>query len=445
MAFGKFSLFWLVVVLGLISVIKSNGVRHGRSHYEEEAEEEGHDQFIFKKERSWKRIDAEAGQVRVVPIFRESSRSRTASPLQNYELNCIEMDPNSLLVPQYITAHLYMYAYKGKGRVSWVHNQKLVEQDLEAGQIYYVPKGSLFYVINTDKKQRLHIINLVHNENRINPQRHHESFYVAGGQNPPTVFSGFRRETLTAAFGIDSREVEKVLSRQERGAIVSMGEEQGKEQKTDELLSWPWSTSEKHESSEEEKPFDLQKKKPDFSNDNGQYIKADRKSFRPFKRSGLAIALTKIQKGRMTAPRWNNRAFELSVVLNGGGRVEIVRPDSAEERERERGSEREVESYRRVEDELNAGDVFFVPAGYPSVQISNSEEQFEILTFLINDEHNDINFLTGKNSATREIKDEVLAASMDQEKQAVKKVFEAQKDERFLRGPQEHQRISSIV
>ena len=104
----------------------------------------------------------------------------------------------------------------------------------------------------------------------------------------------------------------------------------------------------------------------------------------------------------MTAPRWNNRAFEVSVVLSGGGRVEIVRPDSAEERsreERERGSEsqreREVESYRRVEDELNVGDVFLVPAGYPSVQIANSEEQFEILTFLINDEHNDINFLTG--------------------------------------------------
>lgn len=45
----------------------------------------------------------------------------------------------------------------------------------------------------------------------------------------------------------------------------------------------------------------------------------------------------------------------------------------------------------------------------------------------------------------REIKDEVLAVSMDEEEQAVKKVFEAQKDERFLRGPKEPQRISSIV
>ena len=71
-----------------------------------------HDQFIFKKERRWKIIDVEAGQVRVVLVFKEST-SRTASLLHNYELNCIDMDPNSLLVPQYITANMYMYAYKG--------------------------------------------------------------------------------------------------------------------------------------------------------------------------------------------------------------------------------------------------------------------------------------------------------------------------------------------
>jgi len=67
------------------------------------------------------------------------------------------------------------------------------------------------------------------------------------------------------------------------------------------------------------------------------------------------------------------------------------------EREREWGSEseREVESYRRVEVELNAGDMFLVLAGYRSVQILESKKHFEILTFLINNEHNTINFLTG--------------------------------------------------
>ena len=83
-----------------------------------------------------------------------------------------------------------------------------------------------------------------------------------------------------------------------------MGQEHGKEQRTDESLPWPWSSSKKHESSEEEKPLDLQKKKPDFTNDNGQYINADRKSFSPFKRSGVAIALTKIQKVSLSPPAW---------------------------------------------------------------------------------------------------------------------------------------------
>lgn len=468
MAFGKFSLFWLVVVIGLMSVSKSTGIRHERSYSEEE--EEGNDRFIFKKESSWKRIDAEAGQIRVFPIFKGSS-SRTASPLHNYELNSIQMDPNSLLVPQYINADGYIYGYQGKGRIGWIHNQKLIEQDLETGQIYYLPKGSPFYVINTDKNQRLRIITFLHNDKRIHAEQRHESFYVAGGQNPQTVFSGFRRETLAAAFGVDSREVEQVLSKQERGAIISLGQEQetrgivsmrsivsmGKEQMDDELHSWPWSSSKKHKGSvEEEKPFNLQKKKPEFSNDNGQYIRADRKSFGPLKRQDLAIVLTKIKPGRMTAPYYCTSANAVSFVLSGRGRVEIVLPEftdrrqrdgEGEEVERERGSESEteMESDRRVEDELNAGDVFVVPAGYPSVQIADPEEQFEILTFLINNEHNNINFLTGENSVLREIKDEVLAASLDAKEETLKKVIEAQKDERFLRGPQEPQVLSSIV
>lgn len=82
-----------------------------------------------------------------------------------------------------------------------------------------------------------------------------------------------------------------MLRKQDRGAIVSMG----KEQKTDDLLVWPWSSSKKHEGTAEKKPFDLQKKKPDFSNDNGQYMKADGKSFSPLKRD-IAITLTKFQQ-----------------------------------------------------------------------------------------------------------------------------------------------------
>lgn len=192
MAFGKFSLFWLVVVLCLMSVIKSNGIRQQRSYSEEEEEDENdrfeeeyeNDRFIFKKERGWKRVDAEAGHIRVIPFFRERS-SRTASPLHNYELNSIEMDPNSLLVPHYITADLYMYAYEGKGSIGWVHKQKLIEQDLEAGQIYHVPKGSLLYLINRDKNQRLHIYTLLLNENQlIHLHRQHEAFFCCRWAKP---------------------------------------------------------------------------------------------------------------------------------------------------------------------------------------------------------------------------------------------------------------------
>ena len=58
-------------------------------------------------------------------------------------------------------------------------------------------------------------------------------------------------------------------------------------------------------------------------------------------------------------------------------------------------SEREVESYRRVEGELTGGDLFVVPAGHPHAEISCSDQPLEMLTFYINDEHNELYFLTG--------------------------------------------------
>jgi len=106
MSFGQFSLF--LTVLGLVYVIQCSGTLKQRLYLEEE---EGENQLIFKKEGHWKRIDAEAGQITVVPSFKKNSRS--APQLHNYEANFIDMDPNSLMLPQYMDAHWYMYTHEG--------------------------------------------------------------------------------------------------------------------------------------------------------------------------------------------------------------------------------------------------------------------------------------------------------------------------------------------
>lgn len=431
MAFPKFSFLCLVVVLSVVVFeIHCNEVRHERAYSEEE--EEGENQFIFKREK-WERIDAEAGHVRVAPSFRENARS--APQVHNFEVNCVEMEPNSLMLPHYITASWYMYVYEGKGRIGWVRNQKLIEQDVEAGQVYYVPEGSPFYVINTDRNQRLHVINLMHNKNP-GPDRHHELYYVGGGQDPPTVYAGFRRQTLAAGFGTGIREVEKVLSKQDRGPIVFLS----KEQRNDEFLSWPWS-SKKYEGSEEEeeeKPFNLLKKETVFTNDHGQYIKADRDSFPPLGRLDLAMGLTTINEGSMVALHWSSRTTAVSMILEGRGRVEIVTPGRG-------GSKRRVESYERVEGELTAGDLIVVPAGHPNAEISYSGQQLVILTFHIDNEHNEFYYLTGKHSVVSLIQGEVLAISMNEKQRALQKVIDAQKDEMFLTGPKDEDKGWSIV
>eukprot|EP00253_Pinus_taeda_P021681 PITA_21681 len=430
MAFGKFFLQWLVVVLSLVSVIQCN-----ETSYNYEDEEEVEKQFIFKKERHWKRIDAEAGQITVVPSFRENSKS--APQLHNYEVNFLEMDPNSIMLPQYMDARWYMYIHEGKGRIGWLHTGKLIEQDLKTGQIYFVPEGAPFYVINTDKNQSLIIINLLYNENPTSPDRHHELYYVGGGQNPPTVFSGFRQESLAAGLGMDMEEVENLFQKQERGPIISLG----KQQTNDQLLSWPWAPKKHPGSSEEpEKPFNLNTKTPDFVNEYGYYIKADSQSYPPLGRQDLGIGYTRHEGGAMTGPHWSSRSSSVSVVVKGRGRVEIVIPVAEAAGE----SGRDVKAYRRVEGEVSAGDVFIVPACRPAAELSYSDEGFDVLTFLINTEYSDLIMLTGKNSVMTEIKEIVLAVAMNEKVQVVKKVSKVQKDEVFMKGPKEAEGLSIV-
>ncbi|KAH9309609.1 hypothetical protein KI387_037520, partial [Taxus chinensis] len=307
-----------------------------------------------------------------------------------------------------------------KAKVGWVHAGKLREVEMERGSVHFIPLGSIFYAINNDQSQTLVIVNLLHNPNPLT-RRHHESFYVVGGRNPPSILSAFRRETLEAALNTDGQQIERLLSKQNEGVFASL--EQGKRSIVSGDHNIPlWKRKSKSEE-EEYKPFNLLKKSPMFSNDNGQFISADNEDLvkGPLDREDIGIAYTRIEPEAMTVPHWETHSTRIAVVVKGSGRVEIASPEgvqqqrrreeggeseSEQEREMERGQgetreEREEEeggefrvSYKRVEENLKEGDVFVIPAGHPSSQIASSNERLEILTFHINnDDRNEINFL----------------------------------------------------
>ncbi|KAH9327367.1 hypothetical protein KI387_007545, partial [Taxus chinensis] len=457
-----------VVFLCLASVIRGNQIESSRRYGETR---ENRNPYIYKRDEHQRRLATQRGEIRAVPIFRESSS--LVEDLKNFELNCICIRPNSFMLPHYSSARRLLFVEQGKAKVGWVQGGKLREVQLERGSVHFIPLGSIFYAINNDQSQTLVIVNLLHNPNPLT-RRHHESFYLGGGRNPPSILSAFRRETLEAAFNTEGQQIQRLLSKQNEGVFASL--EQGKRSiVSGDHINIPfWKRKSKSEE-EEYKPFNLLKKSPRFSNDNGQFISADDEDLvkGPLDREDIGIAYTRIEPQAMTVPHWETHSTRIAVVVKGSGRVEIASPEGVQqqrkreegggeseseeeqEREREREREREMErghrsereereegegefrvSYKRVEENLKEGDVFVIPAGHPSSQIASSNQRLEILTFHINnDDRNEINFLAGKNSMVSELRNDILAASFNEKEEVVRKVFESQKEEMFVKGP----------
>jgi len=42
--------------------------------------------------------------------------------------------------------------------VGFIYKDKLAERDLKKGDVYQIPAGSVFYLLNTGEAQKLHII-----------------------------------------------------------------------------------------------------------------------------------------------------------------------------------------------------------------------------------------------------------------------------------------------
>ena len=71
------------------------------------------------------------------------------------------------------------------------------------GDIYRIPGGSTFYLVNTAETQRLHIICSVDPSEGLGLGTL-QSFFVGGGTNPVSVFAGFEPQTLSTAFNVSN-------------------------------------------------------------------------------------------------------------------------------------------------------------------------------------------------------------------------------------------------
>lgn len=136
--------------------------------------------FIMK---DWRQvIKSEGGEMRVVI----SPRGRIIE--KPMHIGFLTMEPKTLFVPQYLDSSLLIFIRQGPSlshlslsplshlspsHLSLSHNMCLLageatlgvickdefgERKLKAGDIYWIPGGSVFYLLNTGRGQRLHVI-----------------------------------------------------------------------------------------------------------------------------------------------------------------------------------------------------------------------------------------------------------------------------------------------
>lgn len=53
---------------------------------------------------------------------------------------------------------LYVYSLAGEAKIGLIYKDELGERWLKSGDVYHIPAGSTFYLVNTAEGQKLHII-----------------------------------------------------------------------------------------------------------------------------------------------------------------------------------------------------------------------------------------------------------------------------------------------
>lgn len=176
---GKKQITFLVLVLVAYCAVMVGGAHEGRIRRESEGEERsqsGKKLFILHEEKEV--VKTEAGAIKVV---------RGISGRRFLHIGFITMEPQSLLIPQYLDSHLVVFIRQGpdytihlyiicptltfklsfrwdfvhvtgEARIGHIYKDQLAERELKSGDIYTIEAGSAFYVVNTANGQRLHII-----------------------------------------------------------------------------------------------------------------------------------------------------------------------------------------------------------------------------------------------------------------------------------------------
>ncbi|KAM1277138.1 hypothetical protein ACFX13_030279 [Malus domestica] len=384
----------------------------------------------------------------------------------------ITMEPKSLFIPQYLDSNLILFVCRGEVKVGLIYKDELGERILKAGDVYIIPAGSPFYLVNTGEGQRVHIICSIDISESLGMGL--QSFFIGGGSNPQSVIAGFDHEVLANAFNVTSSELSEMFTSQQQGPIVFVPESHSpsvwskflrlkQQDRLQEMKStfdiqqedhhqgksetWSWrkllnsvfgadSNENKRRDDYDKKrrddydkkrrgdydkgkgrgkspdSYNLYDKKPDFRNDYGWSMQLDHSDYSPLEHSGIGVYLVNLTAGSMMAPHVNPRATEYGIVLRGSGTLQIVFPNGTQ----------------AINAKIQEGDVFWVPRYFAFCQIASRTGPLEFFGFTTSARKNRPQFLVGAASVLQELKGPELAAAFSVSEDRLRKFIDAQRE-----------------
>uniref|UniRef100_A0A7N0UL14 Cupin type-1 domain-containing protein n=1 Tax=Kalanchoe fedtschenkoi TaxID=63787 RepID=A0A7N0UL14_KALFE len=374
----------------------------------------------------------------------------------------ITMERKSLFVPQYLDSSLIIFVQLGMARIGMIYKAEFVERDLKSGDLYRIPAGSAFYLVNTEEGQRLNIVCSIDPSESIGFEfgAPFQAFYIGGGKYPASVLRGFDPHTLATAFNVTVGELGELMTTQTGGPIVFTTDPQShapsmwtsflnskhhdKARHLKKLVSgassmireskdgvedkWKWwdarlvrslfgaENENKKGSSGRGKggpdSYNLYDRSPDFKNNYGWSVALEEHDYSFLQHSGISIYLVNLTAGSMMAPHINPTATEYGIVLRGSGSLQIVHPNGTS----------------AINTQIKEGDVFLVPRYFPFCQIASRTGPLEFFGFTTSSRRNRPQFLAGAGSLLQALRGPELAAAFGVSVETLESIAGAQKE-----------------
>ncbi|XP_031478047.1 vicilin Jug r 6.0101-like isoform X2 [Nymphaea colorata] len=378
---------------------------HSREKHEDPIWQEGEGEgkkekrenpYIWTKGEFQTKYKSEAGSCETLPNFAE--KSNILKGLENYRVEKFVANPSTVVVPHYKDADSIIYVCNGRGIIGALDEEKQETFEVSEGDVMVVPAGTTCFVANTDEREQLCMINLLH-----------------------TVSIPGKVETRTDHL--------KRLFSGRRQVMVKASKEQIRELSRSTSDIWPVANDRENC----HRPYNVLKKKPWFANRRGRIYRVDPNEYAPLHRHDIAVNVFNISGGSMIVPGINSRAITIAFVLKGSGYIEMACPHLSSQQKGEQ--ERQGARYHKVSAELRPSTVSIEPAGHPSAVVAN--EDLHVVCFDINVRGNHKYALAGKNNIYSHLKGVAGELAFGTPTKECERVLGAQQEEILVAGPKE--------